>query len=193
MTETLCKLYTPDDLARPLVRVLPFRPWDTVLEPHAGGGAFIRALYDETDILVENIFAGDIDPKAPAIEMVEPNVIIGDFLDVDIRDGFDWVIGNPPYGRVGDDPTRAEKHTLHAMDVSRQHVVFLLKSTFLNTQQRYKSIFHNHKPRHFWLLPERPSFTGGGTDRFAEYAWIWWDKFYDGPTTCDWLPWTGRL
>ena len=47
--------------------------------------------------------------------MVEPNVTIGDFLDLDIKDGFDWVIGNPPYGRVGDDPLRGFLHMRYEM------------------------------------------------------------------------------
>ncbi|MEL6348943.1 MAG: hypothetical protein AAFV53_37915, partial [Myxococcota bacterium] len=40
-----------------------------------------------------------------------------------------------------------------------------------------------HPARHIWMLAERPSFTGGGTDS-AAYAAIWWDREHDGPTTC---------
>jgi hypothetical protein len=50
-------------------------------------------------------------------------------------------------------------------------VAFLLRLNFLGSQRR--AAFHRSFPSDVYVLPRRPSFTGGGTDA-TEYCWMVW-------------------
>jgi len=169
--------YTPDDVATKLVKYLPVAKHDLILEPHAGGGAFCRALVPTE----AQIVAQDIDPSAPAI--AKPGRwmgTIGDFLSSTYVIPPKWIIGNPPY-------TDANMHIEHACTVTGQHVVFLLRLAILSSRKR-KPLWDAYPPRKVWVLSGRPSFTNdGGTDRY-DYAWIWWDRKHHGPTELGWIP-----
>jgi len=115
--------YTPDALAKHLVGLLPLRAADVTFEPHAGGGAFIRALIPR----VYSVAALDIDPNAPGLAQAHfPEV--GDFLTASIPH-CTWIIGNPPY-------SNAEAHVRRALDVTWRHVAFLLRLGFLESRKR---------------------------------------------------------
>ena len=168
--DVLDRYYTPDRLARACVETLTLRPGERILEPSAGGGAFLRAL---GALPIGNITAIDINPAAPARR--HHPVIEADFVDHVPERLYDWVIGNPPYGR-------AEDHIRHALTISTS-VAFLLRLAFLESASR----------RAFWagpgnclrsihVLAQRPSFTGGGTDS-AAYGWFVWQSSYSGPAT----------
>jgi hypothetical protein len=159
--------YTPDTLAETLVSLLPIRPTDTALEPHAGGGAFVRALVRRLG--KERVWAQDINPAAPGLQelpggQAEPC----DFLEQCLGPaaGPTWIVGNPPYGA-------AAAHLHRALECTYQHVAFLLRLAFLESTARVP-LWTRYPPRKVWVLVQRPSFTGTGTDSCA-YGWFWWD------------------
>ncbi len=176
--DELDRYYTPRALARDLVDLLPIDSNDTVLEPSAGGGAFVVAAGRIVD--PQLVSAIDIDPGAPGLDLAGTGEF-GDFLAGPAGDPCtpDWIIGNPPYGD-------AEAHVRRALEVTGRHVAFLLRLAFLESQARAE-LWRRCPPRKVWVLQRRPSFNGQGTDSCA-YGWFWWDLSHDGPTTLDWVP-----
>jgi hypothetical protein len=172
--------YTPDSWASSLVGLLPIKAGDTALEPHAGGGAFVRAM-NAAGALVS---ASDMNPDARGLSQARGRTQVGDFLDTSWDPDPLWVVGNPPYRGAG-------RQVLHALRTSSRHVAMLLRLGFLAGKTRRASIWDRHPPRCVWVLSQRPSFTGGGTDA-SEYGWFWWDKAYQGEPRIDWFQPTGR-
>ena len=168
MRDALDRYYTPDEVAGKLVRELPIS--GRVLEPHVGGGAFLRAMPSGVEVT-----AGDIDPLAPGLTNAS-RCYVGDFEAH--RGSYDWVIGNPPY-------RHAEAHVRHALTLAPD-VAFLLRLAFLESRRR-RPFWDEHPPYHVWILSRRPSFTGGATDNSA-YAWFWWSTRAPGSLpTMSWL------
>lgn len=155
--------YTPDALAEALVGLLPIEPTDTVLEPHAGGGAFVRALRPRC----ARVLACDVNPDAEGLALAD-SAYRGDFLSCGI--GGRWTVGNPPFRGF-------EAHVEHALSLSR-HVAFLLRLAVMESQGR-APLWRRWPLRKVWVLAERPSFTNGGTDS-AAYGFFWWDRHHDG-------------
>lgn len=166
--------YTPHDLASFLVDLLPIKPHHLVLEPSAGGGAFVSALVRKSDQVV----AIDLNPTAPALKMVGSAVC--DFLDILPPNAPDWIVGNPPY-------FNAQAHVEHALKCTDRHVCFLLRLGFLESKRR-AAFWKNNPCRKIFVLSERPSFTGGKTDSSA-YAFFWWDVLHNGPTELEVVSW----
>jgi len=156
--------YTPDELAAFLVGLLPIEPTDTVMEPHAGGGAFVRALLP----VCSRVLACDVNPEAPGLDLAH-SAHRGDFLTCGISGR--WTVGNPPF-------RGHEAHIDHALSLSR-HVAFLLRLAVMESRGRI-SMWQRWPLRKVWVLAERPSFTDGGTDSCA-YGFFWWDQLWEGP------------
>jgi hypothetical protein len=167
---------TPGPLAREIVRALPIRQGQSILEGHVGNGAFPTALsqvYPNHRLLVE---VGDLNPHngglRPPLEVAQrfgsfrayPGV---DFLEVNPWRPPDWILGNPPYG---DEATRdeAEPHVRRALEVVRPggSVVFLLQAGFLFGSGRYDRMWRPGsgipRPFHVWNVVGRPSFNVTG-------------------------------
>jgi len=171
--------YTPDALAEALVGLLPLEPWRGYLEPHVGGGAFARALRRRMPEAF--VYGIDIDPAAAGLRDCSKAMGGLDFLAADWRHGHpDWIIGNPPY-------RDAEAHVRAALGAARVGVAFLLRLAMLETHER-APLWRDYPPRKVWVLQERPSFTGSGTDSCA-YGWFWWDREHRGPTEMGWVSW----
>jgi hypothetical protein len=172
--------YTPDHVAAACVDTLgDVLVGATVIEPSAGGGAFVRALQRAQPA---RIIAIDVDPEAPIL--VEPpdgvETMCGNFTALDTSMGTAytrrwWVVGNPPYGN-------AEAHVRAALAIAEATnggVAMLLRLAFLESQQR--ADFWDRYPLHeLHPLTQRPSFTGGRTDSCA-YGWFVWR--FDVPPT----------
>ncbi len=160
--------YTPDPLAAALVGLLPIEPTDTVMEPHAGGGAFVRALLP----VARRVHACDANPEAEGLHIDGVSASFGgvDFLELKYGRAR-WIVGNPPFRGF-------EAHVEHALTLSR-HVAFLLRLASMETAAR-APMWQRWPLRKVWVLAERPSFTGGGTDS-AAYGWFWFDRLYEGP------------
>lgn len=108
------------------------------------------------------------------IEIDEANAEACNVAGVDcVREDFltsdhpkpDLVVMNPPF-------THAEAFVRHALHlVGDGHVFALLRLAFLEGITR--APLHRAHPSDVFVLPRRPSFTGGGTDSSA-YAWFGW-------------------
>ena len=166
--------YTPDALAAALVAVLPLRPEDVVWEPHAGGGAFVRALR-ATGV---RVVASAINPAAPGLRAGADATRVADFLGGPSWVAAPtWIVGNPPFGD-------AEAHVRRALDLA-PNVAFLLRLGFLESAGRIP-LWRDHPPAVVHVLAERPSFTGGGTDSAAYGLFVWGA---DRDTRLRWLTW----
>lgn len=155
-------------------RLLETRVLDTVdgtwLEPGAGGGKIIRATQDyyaDFPTLKPRWCAVEIyAPMEPLLQQVAHEVVAGDFLGPEVKLGhYDVALGNPPYGQAMKFIERALKHA--------DQVCFLLRLNFLASKKRAE-FMRRHTPT-IYVLPDRPSFTGGGTDA-TDYAWFHWDQ-----------------
>ena len=176
--------YSPDAAASALVGLLPIRTTDKVLEPHAGGGAFVRALLP----VAGQVHARDIDADAAGLALVPGwRRGVGDWFEAQPLDLHDWIIGNPPFAG-------AEEHVRHALKMSKRHVAFLLRLGFLESATRH-SFWQEHPARRVWVLVERPSFQRKGEDKASgktdgrAYGFYWWDKEHTGETVLDHVSW----
>ena len=171
--DELDRFYTPAPLAEVLVAQLPIDRQSKVLEPHAGLGAFARAARRVGAIVTAN----DIDPGAPGLEYGQRSRC-GDFLTMP-DERFDWIIGNPPY-------SAAEQHVVRSLTMA-DDVAFLLRLAYLESAERIP-FWSGFPAYHVFVLAQRPSFTGQGTDSCA-YGWFWWKTKYKGATTLSVLDW----
>ena len=190
----LDQYFTPLETATRLTRLLPIKSTDSVCEPHVGAAAWLRAVRDIHPTHSGDLIAMDLDPTAPGLHRtsVATHRDVGDFLDDADWTGHrpDWMLGNPPYGRarfkdgvrMKKDAPIAEAHIRTALSRTGRHVCFLLRHGILATAKRAAGIWQEHPPRMIWTLGWRPSFTAdGGNDRY-DYAFIWWDLEWTGPT-----------
>lgn len=93
-------------------------------------------------------------------------VFVRDFLASEVESGFDLIMANPPYSLA----LEFIKRSLSLL-APEGRICFLLRLPFLEGQAR-APFFREHPPD-VYVLPKRPSFTGGGTDATA-YAWMMW-------------------
>jgi len=145
------------------------------LEPTAGDGSIIRAV--KSFKATGNLYNCPSSWKAVELQSVfEPllrketkNVTIGDFLKFEPRmHGYpkfkaDVCIGNPPYNLA----LPIIKHSMSQTDT----VCMLLRLNFLASGKRCDWMQKNTPD--VYVLPNRPSFRGKGTDA-TEYAWFVW-------------------
>jgi hypothetical protein len=153
---------------------LPSGRW---LEPTAGDGAIVEeVLHHRIDVewhLVESraeelrvgggLLSRLLKPDCPTDRVA--SVEIRDFLTMPApAQPFDVALGNPPFNL-------ALEVIQHALTMSSV-VCMLLRINFLASQKR-AAWMREHTPS-IYVLPKRPSFTGGKTDA-TEYAWFCWD------------------
>lgn len=135
-----------------------------VLEPSAGQGAFLRAAQHYLEPTV--LHAVDVDDQSDRWHAVASAWSVCRFEDFDEL-GWNVVIGNPPYAD-------ARAHVEHALSLLEPGGVlaFLLRLAFLESRRRI-DFWQRHPAEAVYVLAERPSFTGGGTDNCA-YGWFVW-------------------
>ena len=162
---------TPRWTVHRLLEVLHLRGGDW-LEPGAGEGDLIRAVAEtgRNDI---NWTALELRPECKShLEKLKPRpeIIITDkFIGAPERERplrgrrFDVAFGNPPF-------SLAIEFIRECFEVA-DRVVFLLRLNFLATSSR--SRFMRTYAPDIYVLPQRPSFNGRGTDS-QEYAWFVW-------------------
>jgi hypothetical protein len=158
---------TPPWATRALIKyVLEPIVWDrellTCLEPACGQGHMVRPLQE---------FFGTV--NGSDIQDFGQDVVY-DFLDdwTTPRGSYDWMITNPPFNR-------AEEFIDKGLEVARQGVAIIARTTFLESKGRYERLFKRNPPTFFAQFVERvPMYKGrlvkGGTTATG-YAWFVWD------------------
>lgn len=190
-TDHLERYYTPDALARFCLDLLPWQIGIRVLEPHAGGGAFLRGMGSISEIAT--LDALDLDPKCWAhttwhsktslrfpndrtpglhgrlskVGMIESRFNRADFLSFDLEGRvYDRVVGNPPF-------SNAEDHVARALQVADE-CCFLLPVSRLDAGERV-SFYRDIPLRKVWNLGER---VWPGS---RQIGFFWFDKRWKKP------------
>ena len=140
------------------------------LEPSCGQGAFARAL-QESHMPADEMLLIDIQDQAAHLEDLENCLFMqGRFEHLvpeleEVRP--DLILGNPPY-------SQAEEHVRLSLDLVALNgtVAFLLRLAFLESLERIP-FWKDHPAESVYVLSERPSFTGGGTDNCAYGFFVW--------------------
>ena len=94
--------YTPTHVARFVIDALrglsggEFTPGSRFLEPSAGSGVFIEHMPQDAEITALEL--DETSAKVTSLIYPHANVIQGDAFLHTLRDYYDYVIGNPPYG-----------------------------------------------------------------------------------------------
>ncbi|WP_418041742.1 HsdM family class I SAM-dependent methyltransferase [Paenibacillus xylanilyticus] len=94
--------YTPTHVARFVIDALrglsggEFSPGSRFLEPSAGSGVFIEHMPQDAEITALEL--DETSAKVTSLIYPHANVIQGDAFRHALRDYYDYVIGNPPYG-----------------------------------------------------------------------------------------------
>lgn len=186
--DPLDRYYTPEGLALQLTREVRRRFFSktgqkfptTILEPSAGGGAFVRA--SRIVFPTSRIVSWDIDPEATSDKAAKHHT--GDWLNAPPALDVQLVIGNPPYKHAQEFVERS------IFEVSEYGgvVAYLLRLAFLESRKR-KPFFDKHPPAHVIVLSERPSFTTNGKTDGCAYGFFIWDSAHDAKKegTMSWL------
>ena len=195
----LADYYTPDELARVLVAQLPLattiRP-EIILEPHVGGGAFLRAIVAARAGLERStrLFACDLNPEAQGLREAGQEGAVthaGDFMRWTPPAAPTWIIGNPPFGVLQVGKKRAapiaHRHIQRAMDLVGPggHIAFLFRWGLFEGRDQF---WAKAMPRVVWTLTPRPDFTGDGGDS-TPYCFAWWTKGWHEETVLRRLRW----
>jgi hypothetical protein len=111
---------------------------------------------------------------------------IRDFLACPVEaNSVDWMITNPPF-------RLAEEFVLQGLRVARRGVAVLVRTVFLESCGRYRSIFLDTPPSKFAQFVERVPMVRGRLDGKAStatgYAWLVWEKECAGPPRLMWVP-----
>jgi hypothetical protein len=145
---------------------LPAGRW---LEPTAGSGAIVRAVRERLPGIEWT--AVELRPECrDSLEVgagPEGRVVVHDLLTLtagDLAPPFDVAITNPPYALA----QQVIERCLPLAGV----VAMLLRLNFLASRTR--APFMRSQPPDVYVLPDRPSFTGGGRTDSIEYAWFVW-------------------
>lgn len=89
---------TPIPTIEAFLDIFPLRGGIEVLEPGAGGGNIIKTLQKYGDFTIDAV---EIRPEEKEnLQQLGANVIIGDYLSMNIDKKYDLIIGNPPFGQA---------------------------------------------------------------------------------------------
>jgi predicted RNA methylase len=139
----------------------------SILEPSAGNGNFIKALrekgYDNTITAIELR-----DEHESLVKSGADFSVISDFLEYDATGmNFNTIIGNPPYGL-------AQEFLEKCFEIANKdtEIIMLLRTAFLESKKRY-NFWQKHPVNGLYVLSQRPSFTGKGTDATSYSFFIW--------------------
>jgi hypothetical protein len=156
---------TPEWVIRAILPHLPAS--DRVLDPCCGDGAILEVLRERLGIT----HISGIELDAPRAELARQRLYLSQWLSTLDALAIEWscpylVVMNPPY-------RHAEQFVRKALaEVAPGGSVFaLLRVGFMGSLKR-ADLWRDH-PADVYVLPRRPSFTGGRTDS-CDYAWFAW-------------------
>ena len=114
-----------------------------------------------------------------------PGTRISDFAFAPLAE-CDSIITNPPFNL-------AVTFALNALDVVRDRVAILQRTTWLEGQERHKQIFSRGHLMRVWQFSSRISMPPGESDAEAKggsvaFAWFVFSRSHKGPAALGWLP-----
>ncbi len=139
--------YTPMSIVRDMLSTLTIKGDERLCDPCCGGGNFLVGAI-ERGLRVENIFGYDIDAKAVAIarERVREmtgydatnNIRVADFWSVapTLRERFDIIATNPPWGSVIDRGVRVELTSKYSVSHSSDSSSLMLLAALSTLRKR---------------------------------------------------------
>lgn len=140
-----------------------------ILEPSAGNGNFVKVLRERESRL--HITSVELrQEEFDNLNTYSDEVIIGDFLNLDITNKYKTIIGNPPY-------SLAIEFVEKCLDLLEDEgeLILLLRTAFLESKKRHD--FWKRNPLNgLYVLSQRPSFTGNGKSDATSYSWFVWKK-----------------
>lgn len=159
---------TPIPAIEAILDAFPLRGgYYEVLEPGAGSGNIIKALQKHGDFKIDAV---EIRPEeAEGLKDLGVNVIIDDYLSMELEKKYDLIIGNPPFGL-------AMEFVRKSLSLLKPDgcLMFLLRTAFMESDQRFEFWQEDaHQLAGLYTLHKRPSFTGHGTDA-TSYSWFIW-------------------
>ena len=138
----------------------------SILEPSAGNGNFSRVIKQKYPNY--NLDQIEVIDEEKSNLLQYGNVEINDFLQTTKVKDYATIITNPPY-------SLAQEFVEHSFNLyPNADVIMLLRLAFLESKKRY-DFWQKHPVNELYILSQRPSFTGKGTDATA-YAWFVWNK-----------------
>lgn len=149
--------------------VAMMKAWD----PACGEGHMSRPLAE----YFETVKASDIAPYNGA-------GTVQDFLFSDYCTA-DWIITNPPF-------RLAERFAAHAFKLSQRGVALLVRTSFLEGQERFRELFDVSPPTDILQFTERVPMHKGRLEKSGStataYCWLVWHKRnFPGRTEFHWI------
>lgn len=138
-----------------------------ILEPSAGNGNFTKVIKEREGY---EAFVTSLELREEEfvnLSKYSDKVIIIDFLKFKPTEKYDTIIGNPPY-------SLAMEFIEHCFEISDEHteIIMLLRTAFLESKKRY-DFWQKHPVNGLYVLSQRPSFTGHGTDATSYSFFVW--------------------
>lgn len=136
-----------------------------ILEPSAGNGHFLEAL--RINGYLNNITSVEIRSEEKENLIKYGKVFIDDFLTWQPDKKYKTIITNPPY-------SLALPFLEKCFEISEKdtEIIMLLRLSFLESKKRYE-FWKKHPLSELYVLSQRPSFTGKGTDATSYCFMIW--------------------
>lgn len=120
---------TPIPSIEAFLDVFPLRGIE-VLEPGAGSGNIIKTLQKYGDFSIDAV---EIRPEETEhLQQLGVNVIIGDYLSMNIGKKYDLIIGNPPFNQA----IEFVERSLELLKPDGM-LVFLLRTAFMESDRRF--------------------------------------------------------
>ena len=162
--DKLDRFYTKPSVVDKLLKEVVIEDYGVVVEPSAGTGSWSSK--------IEDCFAIDIAPQHPDIQK-------GDFLKDDFlfdemkKENSILVIGNPPFGRIGNQALKFINKAAEFADT----IAFILPRSFR------KESLQRKVNKNFWIVKDidlfdrkNPSFIFKGEDYFAPCVFQVWER-----------------
>lgn len=122
---------TPIPTIETFLDVFPLRGGIEVLEPGAGSGNIIKTLQKYGDFSIDAV---EIRPEeAQHLQDLGVNVIIDNFLSMDLGKKYDLIIGNPPFNQA----IEFVEKSLGLLKPGGR-LIFLLRTAFMESDQRFE-------------------------------------------------------
>lgn len=176
--EALDYYSTPTEEVTNILQILNIDFSDmTILEPCAGGGHMLSAIYDYCRESVKEIIATDIQKRELCRDDLG-DVLTGtdyDFLSDNYpkTEDIDYIIMNPPYSVI-------EPFVMKALSIANKGVIMLGRLQFLEGEKRFENILKTNPPTNIYIYVDRIAcYKNGDIDQkmasAQAYAWFVWD------------------